>query len=445
MLDMPCGHGRVTRALRAAFPAAELVACDIDTDGVSFCRDRFGAVPVASCPDPMAVELPGTFDLIWVGSLFTHLPSASWHPFLQLFARSLVRGGVLCFTAAGPPSPTTSPVGSMGTSGRGAPSGCWLGGATRDLALRPIRTVGSCRKTRASSMAVRSRGRNGLSVSWRNTASCSCCSTRRAAGTSAKTSWPSCAAELHWRVLHYFIHVPKTAGATVRAWLAQAFARDEILFVYPGTIPEAPDALTYDFDEVVREAERMPASVRLMFGHYHFVAEWFSRSGGRGLGFVRDPRERVISWHRYVVREAERLPGPEMAAIAAAVRAGRSGLRELYEELGLADLDNAIVRYFAAAADPVGAIGERHLQRAIDNVDRHFDFVGHVRWFEQSMDRLASILGRPYRGAGARNVSPGGSSRAAATGYDAAFLDSITRYDRAFVDYVEAAFFAGQP
>src|SRR5690349_8568241 len=68
ILDLPCGHGRVLRFLKAVFPNAELVACDINRDGVDFCAETFGARPVYSVDDARRVELPGTFDLIWCGS-----------------------------------------------------------------------------------------------------------------------------------------------------------------------------------------------------------------------------------------------------------------------------------------------------------------------------------------------------------------------------------------
>ena len=40
ILDLPCGHGRVLRYLRAAFPEAEITACDILRDGVDFAPQR---------------------------------------------------------------------------------------------------------------------------------------------------------------------------------------------------------------------------------------------------------------------------------------------------------------------------------------------------------------------------------------------------------------------
>src|SRR6476620_8602013 len=46
ILDLPCGHGRILRYLKAAFPEAEITACDIRRDAVDFCASTFGAVPV---------------------------------------------------------------------------------------------------------------------------------------------------------------------------------------------------------------------------------------------------------------------------------------------------------------------------------------------------------------------------------------------------------------
>jgi spermidine synthase len=98
---MPCGHGRVLRALRAAYPDAEIVACELEADGVDFCAKTFGAVPVYSKEDPGEIELHRTFDLIWVGSLFTHISAERWPAFLNFFDRVLAPDGVLVFTIHG--------------------------------------------------------------------------------------------------------------------------------------------------------------------------------------------------------------------------------------------------------------------------------------------------------------------------------------------------------
>lgn len=101
ILDMPSGHGRVLRVLKAAFPDAEIVACDLDREGVDFCARTLGATPVYSKSDPDELEAGGAFDLIWCGSLFTHLDAPRWSKFLSFFARSLKPDGVVVFTTHG--------------------------------------------------------------------------------------------------------------------------------------------------------------------------------------------------------------------------------------------------------------------------------------------------------------------------------------------------------
>ena len=101
ILDFPCGYGRVLRTLKTAFPDARLTACDLDREGVDFCTRTFGSTPIYSKEDPSLIELSGPFDLIWSGSLFTHLDSCRWQGFLDLFKGSLSRTGVLIFTVHG--------------------------------------------------------------------------------------------------------------------------------------------------------------------------------------------------------------------------------------------------------------------------------------------------------------------------------------------------------
>lgn len=100
-LDLPSGHGRVLRWIKAEFPGARLGACDIDHDGVDFCAATFGAEAVYGHEDPADIEIAEPYELIWCGSLFTHLPPERWAGFLDLFERALVPGGLVVFTTHG--------------------------------------------------------------------------------------------------------------------------------------------------------------------------------------------------------------------------------------------------------------------------------------------------------------------------------------------------------
>ena len=101
VLDLPSGHGRIMRAMKATFPEASFTACDINRDGIEFCARTFGARPVLSEHRGEHVDLHDSFDLIWSGSLLTHLDRDRWPGFLALFERSLETGGLLVFTVFG--------------------------------------------------------------------------------------------------------------------------------------------------------------------------------------------------------------------------------------------------------------------------------------------------------------------------------------------------------
>jgi len=102
IMDFACGFGRVSRILRAAFPGAQLSVCDISREAVDYCADKFEAEPVYSNESPSGVAVPRSYDLIWCGSLLTHLDSSEFTRFLDLFHSMLLPGGLLVATTHGP-------------------------------------------------------------------------------------------------------------------------------------------------------------------------------------------------------------------------------------------------------------------------------------------------------------------------------------------------------
>jgi len=100
ILDLPCGHGRVARYLRAAFPNVRMFFCDIDQSGVDFCSKTFQGTAIASKLELTAVPLPKV-DAIWVGSLFTHVDLDRTRRWLAYLAEHLNEHGVLVATFHG--------------------------------------------------------------------------------------------------------------------------------------------------------------------------------------------------------------------------------------------------------------------------------------------------------------------------------------------------------
>lgn len=101
ILDLPCGHGRVLRWLRTHYGYANITACDLDRDGVDFCAKQFRANPVYSEPDLRQLPFQSQFDLIWVGSLVTHLNQERWLRTLDCLVKWVRECGVIVFTTQG--------------------------------------------------------------------------------------------------------------------------------------------------------------------------------------------------------------------------------------------------------------------------------------------------------------------------------------------------------
>ena len=101
VLDMPCGHGRVLRFLKERFSGAEITACEIDPHGLDFCAKEFGVNGCRSNEDLDVLFFNTKFDLIWCGSLVSHLPEAGIAALLNLFERSLSDTGVAVLSSHG--------------------------------------------------------------------------------------------------------------------------------------------------------------------------------------------------------------------------------------------------------------------------------------------------------------------------------------------------------
>jgi len=93
--DFGCGHGRVCRWIRSAFPNAMIHVTDYNKTAVEFCVDAF------SCVDTRGEIPANSFDIIWLGSVFTHLPEDIVRDLLRRLAAGLRQNGVLIFTSQG--------------------------------------------------------------------------------------------------------------------------------------------------------------------------------------------------------------------------------------------------------------------------------------------------------------------------------------------------------
>ena len=101
VLDFGSGAGRVTRWLRAGFPSACIDATDIRLADLDFCHEQFGTNTWPSGTDIQELKPPRAYDLIWAGSVLTHLPEANGRKLLGAFVRWLRPKGIAVFSSHG--------------------------------------------------------------------------------------------------------------------------------------------------------------------------------------------------------------------------------------------------------------------------------------------------------------------------------------------------------
>lgn len=101
ILDFPSGSGRVTRHLRAMFPDARIGACDLYPEHIDFCTEQFAAEPILSKENLDDLEIEPEWDLVFCGSLLTHLPESLFWPTIRFMVRALSPTGIAIVTLEG--------------------------------------------------------------------------------------------------------------------------------------------------------------------------------------------------------------------------------------------------------------------------------------------------------------------------------------------------------
>jgi SAM-dependent methyltransferase len=97
ILDFAAGYGRVTRWLATVF--GEVTMADLEPSMIEFNQREFGVQGFVSTTDPRSLSShQQNYDVIFIFSLFSHLPKSTWQTWLDSLARLVKPGGFLIFS-----------------------------------------------------------------------------------------------------------------------------------------------------------------------------------------------------------------------------------------------------------------------------------------------------------------------------------------------------------
>jgi SAM-dependent methyltransferase len=97
VLEFASGFGRFTRHLVRALPG-RVTCSDVLPGSMEFAVEQFGVETFPSASNPADIEFPGRYELVFVLSLFTHLPVPAWRAWLQALGRAVAPDGILLFS-----------------------------------------------------------------------------------------------------------------------------------------------------------------------------------------------------------------------------------------------------------------------------------------------------------------------------------------------------------
>lgn len=100
ILDFPSGFGRVTRYIRSAFPNITIDVGDIWDEAVNYTSTEFSANKIKVDREFTKINAQ-KYDVIFCGSLLTHLPEHKGIELLEFFREHLTIGGIMIVTCCG--------------------------------------------------------------------------------------------------------------------------------------------------------------------------------------------------------------------------------------------------------------------------------------------------------------------------------------------------------
>lgn len=170
-----------------------------------------------------------------------------------------------------------------------------------------------------------------------------------------------------------FLHIPKTAGTSLRAIVDEEYEGSLQLTLY--------EPSPYDPATLVRLQSRVPAA-KAFIGHVFFGTDEVLGFRARYVTFLRHPVPRVVSYFLHNKRH-------DNSPYFEHIRRGMT-LRNMLEDEVIPEVNNNMTRMIAGLDDNGPLHSREVLDQAIENMETRFLFVG----LSESLDDGLRLLGR---------------------------------------------------
>ncbi|HEX9827189.1 MAG TPA: sulfotransferase family 2 domain-containing protein [Flavobacteriaceae bacterium] len=170
-----------------------------------------------------------------------------------------------------------------------------------------------------------------------------------------------------------FLHLPKNGGTTFHSILNRLYHNEKVF------------SLTYDNaksnkDEFINLSEKERHQFKILKGHAPFGLHHHMKDSTKYVTFLRKPEKRIASFYYYVLRK----PGNKLYKD---IVENNYSLTDFVREIKSLDINNCQVRWISGINDKE----EFMLEKAIENIETHFSFVGLTERYDESLIYLKNM------------------------------------------------------
>jgi len=173
----------------------------------------------------------------------------------------------------------------------------------------------------------------------------------------------------------FFLHVPKTAGTSLRRIFEHHYPPPELVLLYP----------PFNEADLVRVRQELRHGGKVVYGHLTVAIRDALGVPGKFVTLLRHPVDRVVSYFRHNLGHAN----AEHHEVA------KSGitLADFVDQRVTHETNNHMTRILAGHPGREPLDDDRVLERALHNLENEFLFVGLAERFEESLQLMHDRLG----------------------------------------------------
>jgi len=174
-----------------------------------------------------------------------------------------------------------------------------------------------------------------------------------------------------------FLHLPKNGGNTLHGILNRLYPKEQTFSI------KVVDNTKLNIPEFIALSEKERAQIKLLKGHMNFGLHKYLEGSSKYITFLRKPEDRIISFYHYAKSRPQHRLYNQITdnnwSLLDFVAASKEG-----------DVHNAQIRWISGLQD---ASEQEMLEKAKQNIDQYFSFVGFQEQFDLSLIILSKLYG----------------------------------------------------